>query len=98
LLDPKLQERLSALGIAVVAETAAHCLFTRENCIALVARDGDGFGSVGSTGTLTEEGLAYLVWHDGQAFLKSKSAELPAGEAQVESIRRFSRELESALR
>ena len=91
-------ERLAAARIQLVAETAAHYLFTRDNFIALVERREEGLGSIGSTGMLTEQGLAYLVWRDGQAFLKSKTSETPAGEAQVAAIRDFSRDLESAVR
>jgi hypothetical protein len=97
LLDPELHSRLAAAGIALVAETDSHSLFTRDNFIGLVPRVGDGFGNAGSTGTLTEDGLAYLVWRDGRAFLKSKTAEVEAEESQVEAIRQFSRDLEAAL-
>jgi hypothetical protein len=85
---------LAASGIQLVAETAGHCLFTRDNCIALVERRE---GTIGSTGILTEQGLAYLVWRDGQAFFKSKSAEIPAGEEQIRAVRQFSQDLAAAL-
>jgi hypothetical protein len=87
-------ERLAALGIQLVAETSAHYLFTRDNCIALVERS---LGTIGSTGVLTDQGLAYIIWRDGQAFLKSKSAEIAAGEEQIAAIRQFSQDLATAL-
>ena len=92
------REQLARLGIQLVAETAAHFLFARDNCIALVERRGGDFGTIGSTGTMTEQGLAYLVWRDGRAYLKSKSAEIAAAAEQVEEMRQFSRDLASALR
>jgi len=87
-------ERLAESGIQLAAETDAHYLVFRENCIALIERRG---GSIGSTGMMTEHGLAYLIWHDCQAFLKSKTAEIPASEDQVAAIERFSRDLAAAL-
>jgi hypothetical protein len=87
-------ESLAASGIQLVAETTSHYLFTRDNCIALVERS---VGTIGSTGIMTEQGLAYLIWRDGQAFLKSKSAEIPATGEQLTAIRQFSQELARAL-
>ena len=87
-------ERLAASGIQLAAETDAHYLFVRDNCIALVERR----GSIGSTGVMTGNGLAYLIWRDGQAFLKSKTAETPAAEDQVAVVHRFSQDLAAALR
>ena len=92
---PPQAERLAAVGIQLVAETASHYLFSRDNCIALVERAG---GSLGSTGMMTEQGLAYLIWRGGEAFLKSKTGETAATEEQVSTIRRFSQDLEAALR
>ena len=92
------RQKLAQVGIQLAAETETHFLFTRDQCLALVWRRGESFGSAGSTGILTEHGLAYLVWRDDRAFLKSKAAETPADEAQIVAVRRFSRDLESALR
>jgi hypothetical protein len=46
---------------------------------------------------MTEQGLAYLVWRDGQPYLASKGGETPASAEQVETIRRFSEDLNNAL-
>ena len=86
---------LAPFGILLAAETEGHYLFTRENCIALVDRKA---GSIGSTGMMTDDGLAYLVWREGQAFLKSKAAEIPASDEQIDAVRRFSQDLAAALR
>ncbi len=98
MISDVVRQRLAALQIQVVTETQSHILFTRENFIAVVERRGDEIGSIGSTGMLTEHGLAYLVWRDVHAFLKSKGAEIRASDAEVAAIRQFSRDLESALR
>ena len=93
-MEKSLTDRLAASGIQVAAETEAHSLLTRDNCIALLDRR----GGLGSTGMLTENGLAYLVWRGGEARLKSRTADLPATADQVDAIRAFSRDLEAALR
>jgi hypothetical protein len=86
---------LAPFGILLAAETEAHYLFTRDNCIAIVDRKA---GSIGSTGIMTAHGLAYLVWRGGLGFLKSKAAEVPATEEQIGEVQRFSRDLAAALR
>jgi hypothetical protein len=86
--------RLEPFRIALAAETETHYLFVRDNCIALVERKA---GTVGSTGVMTEQGLAYLVRRDGQAFLKSKASETLASEEQIAAIEAFSRDLTAAL-
>ncbi len=93
-MDEALTTRLAASGIQLAAETESHYLCVRDNCIALVERRA---GTPGSTGVLTEQGIAYLIRRDGQVFLKSKSAELPASEEQITAIETFSRDLVEAL-
>ena len=82
---------LDDLGITLISEGAAVRIYVRENCIAAVGQ------GQGSTGLMTEQGLAYLVWRDGQAFLASKGVETPATAEQVEAIQKFSRDLSTAL-
>ena len=86
---------MTASGIQLAAETDGHYLFTRDTCIALVEKKE---GSIGSTGVLTEHGLAYLIWRDGQAFLKSKTSEIAASEEQIVAVQSFSNDLAAALR
>jgi hypothetical protein len=86
--------RLAERGIQAVAETESHVLYARDNLIALLERR---HGTIGSTGMLTGDGLAYLIWRDGQAYLKSKHAENAATEQQVEAVRRFSEDLAGAM-
>jgi hypothetical protein len=84
-------------GIQLLTETRSHCIFTRDNCIALVERTPVGFGSIGGTGVLTPRGLAYLVWRDGRAFLAGKGFEQPATEDEVAAVRKFSEDLKTLL-
>jgi len=83
--------RLEELGIRKMVEGPAVSLYVRGNCIAAVG------GTQGSTGYMTESGLAYLVWRDGVALLASKGAEVPASAEQTEEIRQFTEDLKIAL-
>ena len=74
-------------------------MYVRGDCIAAVSRT-QGSGPAtnqGSTGMMTEQGLAYLVWRDGLPYLAAKGGETPATPEQVETIRKFSEDLNTAL-
>jgi hypothetical protein len=86
---------LGSTGIQLLAETATHYLFARDNLVALVERTPDGFGSIGSTGLMTERGLAYLVWREEQVFLAGKGFEQQATDEEVAAVERFSADLKS---
>jgi hypothetical protein len=88
---------LGSSGIQLVSETRSYCMFARDNLVALVERTAAGYGSIGGTGILTERGLAYLIWRDGQAFLAGKGFEQAATEEQVAMMRRFSEDLKAVL-
>ena len=96
-MSPEIADRLAGFNIQILAEAKKHFLFARETCIALVERTEAGLGSIGSTGVMTETGLAYLVWRGDRAILVGKSGEQPADAQQVEAIRRFSNDLKSGL-
>jgi hypothetical protein len=83
--------RLEDFGIRLMVQGPAVSIYVREECIAVVG------GTQGSTGILTPQGVAYLVWRDGQPVLASKGVEVPATAEQVETIRKFSEDLKSAL-
>jgi hypothetical protein len=74
-----------------MAESPVGRIYVREDCIAVVA------GTQGSTGIMTPQGLAYLVWREGRALLTAKGVETPATAEQVEAIRKFSDDLKAAL-
>ena len=88
---------LGATGIQLLSETPTHYLFARDNLVALVERTPRGYGSIGGTGILTERGLAYLVWREGQVLLAGKGFEQPADSDQVAAVRMFSADLKAAL-
>jgi len=96
-VTPELAARLQRFGIGLVTESPAVSIFARENCIAMAGRGPTGSLSLGSTGILTDQGLAYLVWREGQAWLAAKGSELAATPEQVAAIRKFSEDLEVAL-
>lgn len=96
-MNPAIADRLASLQIQVLAEADKHFLLARDTCVVLVERTAAGIGSIGSTGMMTEAGLAYLVWREGRAVLVGKGGESPADDAQVDAVRRFSEDLESAL-
>jgi hypothetical protein len=83
--------RLEDLGIRKMVEGPSVSLYVRGNCVAAVG------GTQGSTGLMTDQGLAYLVWRDGVALLASKGVETPATAQQVEEIRQFTEDLKSTL-
>jgi len=86
--------RLDHLNIRLVVEGPAFSIYMRDDCVAAVSAQGT---SQGSTGMMTERGLAYLVWRDGQPYLVAKGGETPATPEQVETIRKFSEDLKNAL-
>jgi hypothetical protein len=75
-----------------------HFLFEREGFVALVERRGDLLGNVGAAGLLTETGLAPLVWRGDVPAFAGKAGDRPATPEQVEALRRFQMDLESAVR
>jgi hypothetical protein len=84
--------RLDDFGIQLMIAGPPVAIYVRGECIGTVAG-----GSQGSTGMLTPAGLAYLVWRDEQPFLVGKGVETPATPEQVETIRKFSEDLKTAL-
>ena len=97
-MNPDIADRLSKLNIQLLSEAKSHYLFARDACLALVERSGTGgCGSIGSTGMMTANGLAYLVWRDGRAWLTGKGGESMAAAEQVEAIAQFSADLKRAL-
>jgi hypothetical protein len=88
--------RLEDLNIRLIVEGPAVSMYVRDNCMAAVGGSNPGM-NLGSTGMMTEQGVAYLVWRDGQPYLAAKGSETRATPEQVETIRRFSADLKNAL-
>jgi hypothetical protein len=96
-VTPEIAGQLAACDILMAAQTKDYCMFVRGNCMALVKAGGDGFASIGSSGMMTENGPAYLVWSGGKAMLSSHGSLVEADGEQVEAIQRFSEELKKAI-
>jgi hypothetical protein len=92
-------ERIAAAGFASqkMPGSTGHYVFERDGLLALVEKSGEGFGSVGNPGVMTERGFAVLVWRGGVPVFACKGHELPAGTERVEAARRFSGDLRAAL-
>jgi hypothetical protein len=96
-VTPEIAPRLHTCDIQLAAQTRDYCMFARGNCVALVQSAEGRFTSVGSSGMMTEKGLAYLVWRDGEAWLSAHGSQVAAEAEQVEDIRKFSEDLKMAL-
>jgi hypothetical protein len=94
-------ERLAAAGINLLPalELAHHYVFERDGFISLVERtQSNSTGSIGAPGLLTEKGFAALVWRTDRPWFVAKGFEEPARDEQVAAIRRFTADLETALK
>ncbi len=96
-MTPEIAARLAECNIQMAANAQDYCMFVRENCVALVQTAGDRFTSIGSSGLMTENGLAYLVWSDGKPMLWSHGSQVEAEAGQVEAIRKFSEDLKKLI-
>ena len=96
-MTPEIAARLAASGIQLAAQAKDYCMFVRGNCLALVRTEDGRFTSLGSSGILTENGLAYLVWEEGKAMLSSHGKQTEADAGQVEEIRKFSEDLKNII-
>ncbi|MDX2151608.1 MAG: hypothetical protein SFV54_12795 [Bryobacteraceae bacterium] len=102
-MSPQLLARLERLAAAQIEilplpTIEKHFCLSRDGFVALVERRPDGFGKIGASGLLTSQGFAALVWRDGVPRFVAKGVDEPANPEQVESLRRFANDLESALR
>jgi hypothetical protein len=96
-VSPEILARLENLNIQLLSEGAEYCVFARDNCIAVAQVRGTDV-TVGSSGVMTESGLAYLLWRAGQpVFASHGGLETPAAPEQVEAVQRFSADLKQAL-
>ena len=97
-MTPDLVARLALQRIELLSEGKEFSIVARDNCFALVRTAPSGAPGIGSSGMMTENGLAYLVWREGEPYLVAKGRDLPAAAPLVETIRRFSEDLKEALR
>jgi hypothetical protein len=97
-MTEKFQKLVDAnIELLPVPEITSHFVFHREGFAALVERERDNFGRVGTAGLLTDKGLAVLQWRGDDAFFVLKEIEHAATRVEVERLRAFQRDLEAAL-
>jgi hypothetical protein len=96
-VTPELVARLAVHRIELVSEAKEFSIVVRDNCFALVHTGSSGSPGIGSSGLMTENGLAYLVWREGEAYLVAKGSDVRAAAGQVEAVRRFSEDLKQAI-
>ncbi len=91
-------EKIAAAGIQIVpAEINSHFLFARDGFAVLVERRGDALGNIGSSGLMSDRGLAVLVWRGPKAFFVVRGFEQEATPEQVAQLRAFAADLRNAL-
>jgi hypothetical protein len=93
-------EKLVAAGIELIpaVEVTTHFIFQRDGFVALVERREEGFGGIGSSGLLTEQGgLAPLVWRGETAYFVGRGFEQQASAEDVEKLRSFAADLKAAI-
>ncbi len=92
-------ERLAAAGIQLLpaVEITTHYIFERDGFVALVERNPEGFGGVGSAGILTGSGFAALIQRGDRSCFVAKGFEQDASASQVVALRSFSTDLKAAL-
>jgi len=92
---PEILARLLAAEIETSGE-GEYVTLSRGLCFAVARRSGSEL-ALGSSGIMTERGLAYVVWKNGQPLLASKGALADASPEQVAEIRKFSEDVKAAL-
>ncbi len=96
-MTPEIAGRLIRSEIQVGAQGPHFCMFVRDECLAIVPSKDGTFAGIGSTGLATDQGLAFLIYREGQPVLAGHAFEMAAEPQQVEKILRFSADLKTAL-
>jgi hypothetical protein len=108
-LDERLMavlEALSAQNITLLPITPApggrgafehYFVFFRAGYAALVERNENGFGRVGTAGIVTEHGLAMLVEKDGEARFVIRDYEQAPEPGELDELRAFQDDLRKAI-
>jgi hypothetical protein len=82
---------LAGFNIERLAGANGLVMYGRGACVAFVG------SSIGGTGYMTENGVAWLIWRDGRPWLVSKGVAVAANPEQVREIQKFSEDLKKAL-
>jgi hypothetical protein len=97
-VTPELSARLAVYRIQLLSEAKEFSIVARDACFALLYKADHPAPGIGSSGMITENGLAYLIWRDGKAYLVAKGNEVMATADQVEAIRSYSEDLKTVIR
>lgn len=92
-------ERLAgaAINLLPLQGVDKHYFLERDGFVTLVERVEEGFGKIGGAGLLSERGFCALVWRADGPFFVARGFEQRAETAQVELLRKFDRDVRSAL-
>jgi hypothetical protein len=101
-VNPKLLAQLeriasSSIQILPVPEIASHFVLERNGCAVLVERRENGFGAIGSPGSLSDKGFSALVQRDGRDWFIGKNELRAATESEAAEARRLYRDLREIL-
>ena len=98
-MDLSLFERLAGMGFeaAPLPNIANHFVLQRDGFAALVPVWNEELGKPGAAGLITEAGLAVLVWRSAEPWFVARGFERRAEPGEVEDLRRFSADLDSAF-
>ncbi len=97
-MTPEIFSRLESLNIQWMVHAEGYAVFTRGDLIAMAnCADNGRIASLGSTGMMTDNGLAYLAWRGGPVLAAHGGKEILATAEQAETIQQFSAELKTAL-
>jgi hypothetical protein len=94
-VTPEILARLLTVEVETGGE-GEYLTLSRGLCFAIAHRSGSEL-ALGSSGIMTERGLAYVVWKNGLPLLASKGALVDASAEQVAEIRKFSEDVKTAL-
>ena len=96
-MSPEVLARLARVDIQVVAQNNGYFVLARNICVGIV-REQDGRLSIGSSGIMTDSGLAYLIWAGCKPILAAHGgSQSPASPQQVEAVQGFSNDLKAAI-
>lgn len=93
--------RLAQAGIDFApADLSNHFLLTRDGWVCLVERTKStppDLGAIGSVCKLSPDGFAVVVWEAEQAYFVTKGSRQAASPEEVESCRRFAKDVREAI-
>jgi hypothetical protein len=96
-VTPELSARLAVYRIQLLSEAKEFSIVARDTCFALLYKADHPAAGISSSGMMTENGMAYLIWREGEPRLVSKGSEIPASAEEVAAIRSFAEDLKAVI-